>query len=226
MSFSGFDRPSDLTPMPEQFITELLAEIDDLGEFKLLLYIFWRLDRQERPYPFVRRSEVAADEGFTRGLGPDAGSVLDGAFARAVDHGALLVAEAAPEPLYLLNTPKGQAALRGLAGGKWDPDALSSEPVTLGRARPNIFELYEKNIGPLTPMLAESLRDAEVEYPYEWIEDAVRIALENNVRKWRYVEAILKSWQEKGRDDGKDQQGTEKDRRKYVEGEFSDFIER
>jgi DnaD/phage-associated family protein len=90
---------------------------------------------------------------------------------------------------------------------------------------PNAFQLYEEHIGPLTPMIAETLRDAEKTFPARWIEDAIRIAVENNVRRWNYVAAILRSWQEGGRDDRKDRRDSEKDRRRYVEGEFSDFIE-
>jgi DnaD/phage-associated family protein len=96
--------------------------------------------------------------------------------------------------------------------------------VTLGQEQPNIFRLYEENIGPLTPMIAEALREAESTYPAQWVEEAFRIAVENNVRRWRYVEAILRSWQEEGRND-QDRRYSERDRRRYVEGQFSDFIE-
>ena len=74
-------------------------------------------------------------------------------------------------------------------------------------------------------MIAEALRDAERTYPALWIEDAVRIAVENNIRNWRYVAAILNRWQAEGRDDRKDRRDSEKDRRRYIEGEFADFIE-
>jgi len=35
--------------------------------------------------------------------------------------------------------------------------------------RPNIFKLYEENIGPLTPLIADALKDAEKTYPPEWV---------------------------------------------------------
>jgi DNA replication protein DnaD len=74
-------------------------------------------------------------------------------------------------------------------------------------------------------MIADKLGEAEDNYPAQWIEEAVQIAVENNVRRWSYVEAILKRWQEGGRDERTDRRDTEKDRRRYVEGEFSEFIE-
>ncbi|OPZ69106.1 MAG: Replication initiation and membrane attachment [bacterium ADurb.Bin478] len=73
-------------------------------------------------------------------------------------------------------------------------------------------------------MIAETLREAENTYPMDWIESAIRGAVEANVRKWRYVEAILKSRLERG-DDGANRAKFEEDRRKYVKGEYGDLIE-
>ena len=50
-----------------------------------------------------------------------------------------------------------------------------------------------------SPLLAEELLDAEQTYPAEWIEEAFRIAVTNNVRRWAYVRAILERWAEEGR---------------------------
>src|SRR5437660_7829470 len=50
--------------------------------------------------------------------------------------------------------------------------------------RPNIFKLYEQNIGLLTPLVADHLRDAADLYPEEWIESAFREAVQHNIRKW------------------------------------------
>ena len=66
--------------------------------------------------------------------------------------------------------------------------------------RPNIFQLYEQNIGLLQPIIAEQLQEAEDTYPAEWIEEAFTIAAEQNVRNWRYVRAILDRWLAEGRD--------------------------
>jgi DnaD/phage-associated family protein len=88
--------------------------------------------------------------------------------------------------------------------------------------KPNIYRVYEKNIGPITPMIAEELREAEKTYSPQWIEDAVRVAVENNVRNWRYVSAILERWQLKGRDERKDRRDTEKARLRYKEWENQD----
>ncbi|EFH90506.1 DnaD domain-containing protein [Ktedonobacter racemifer] len=65
--------------------------------------------------------------------------------------------------------------------------------------RPNIFTLYEQNIGLLGPMIAQQLEDYAERLPPEWIEDAFREAVENNKRSWSYIRAILKRWETEGR---------------------------
>ncbi|TMC15624.1 MAG: DnaD domain protein [Chloroflexi bacterium] len=65
--------------------------------------------------------------------------------------------------------------------------------------RPNIFVLYEQNIGLLSPLIADELKDAADHYPAEWVEAAFREAVENNKRKWSYIRAILRRWETEGR---------------------------
>ncbi|MFL5667262.1 MAG: DnaD domain-containing protein [Ktedonobacteraceae bacterium] len=65
--------------------------------------------------------------------------------------------------------------------------------------RPNIFRLYEQNIGIITPLIADHLRDAADLYPMEWIERAFREALQHNIRKWSYISAILRNWETEGK---------------------------
>ena len=63
---------------------------------------------------------------------------------------------------------------------------------------PNLFKLYEQNIGPLTPLIADALKDAEQSYPAEWVAEALEIAVKSNKRSWKYAEAILRRWKEEG----------------------------
>lgn len=217
--------------MPAQFFSELLPEINHLGELKVLLYLIWRLNRLEGRFRYLRQVDILADERFMQGLSEHVSerqAVLEDALERLVVRGALLrVAvpqEQGQDSFYFINSPKGRAAIEAIQQGKWRPTEMTALPLSLDQERPNIFRLYEEHLGPLTPMIAETLRDAEQTYPLDWLEDAIRIAVENNVRRWRYVDAILRSWKEKGRDE-QDRQGTEKDRRRYIEGEFADYIE-
>ena len=230
--FQGFaEGKVHLTPIPAQFFTELLPEIDHLGELKVALYTIWRLDHMEGRFRYLRRQDFLDDRRFIEGLTrhvAEAEATLDDALERAVGRGillrAVLVLEGSEEAYYFLNSPMGRAAVEAIRAGKWRPVEQPQAEVHLDMERPNIFRLYETHIGPLTPMIAEALQDAEQLYPADWIEDAMRIAVENNVRSWRYIEVILRSWKEKGRDE-QDRGDTEKDRRRYIEGEYADFIE-
>jgi DNA replication protein len=213
-----------MTPVPEPFFSELLPDIDHLGEMKVTLYAIWFLDRLEAPVRYLSYADFANEERLVKGLGQDG---LEDALERAVQRGTLLKVRApgAEETgaLYFLNTPRGRAAVQAIQNGEWRP-ALEPHPsISLDVERPNIFRLYEENIGPLTPMIADMLREAEQTYRTEWIEEAVRIAVQNNVRRWKYVEAILRSWQEEGHD-GANRRDSEKDRRRYIEGEFAEYI--
>jgi hypothetical protein len=183
-----------LTPVPNLFFSDLLPAVDHIGELKVTLYAFWALSQKEGRFQYLRREEMAADELLMQALetGELSGQEsLEEALERAVARGTLLKATLdfaeSQDVLYVLNTPKGRAAIRGFERGEWKPSGDPQAPVSLQVERPNIFALYEQNIGPLTPMIADRLRLAEREYPARWLREAIQIAVENNVRKWRFV---------------------------------------
>jgi len=88
-------------------------------------------------------------------------------------------------------------------------ESLLEESTTISKDSKNIFALYESNIAPLTSIMADTLRDAEMEYPADWIYDAITLAVTNNKRNWKYCEAILKRWKADGKDSGKKEQPAE-----------------
>ncbi len=102
--------------------------------------------------------------------------------------------------------PSMQGAQQAIATGEY---ANSRRQIAESRAaasnvqveveRPNIFVLYEQNIGLLSPLIAEDLKEAADQYPAEWIEAAFREAVQHNKRKWSYIRAILRRWETEGR---------------------------
>ena len=228
--FAGF--PSGkvhLTPIPAPFFSDLLPEIDHLGELKVTLYALWFLDQQEGNLRYITFQDFAGDSRLTAGLGAAAPAIqaaLKDALERAVLRGTLLRALSAERDaenaIYFLNSPRGRAALKALQQKEWTPGEQGHVDITLDVERPNIFRLYEANIGLLTPLIAEALQEAEQDFPAEWIEEAFQIAVENNVRRWRYIDKILRSWKEEGRHGG-DQQNAQEDYRRYVKGKFGQF---
>lgn len=74
-----------------------------------------------------------------------------------------------------------------------NPAAAAADPA-LGR----VFSAYEREIGPLTPIIRDAILDAAQDYPLEWLEAAMQEAARANARNWRYCEAILKRWKAEG----------------------------
>jgi len=67
-------------------------------------------------------------------------------------------------------------------------------------ATDHLFKTYESEIGMLTPMISEEIKDAATVYPEAWIIDAIRISAQSNKRSWKYIEGILKRWRTNGKE--------------------------
>lgn len=229
--FEGFPAGElRFTSVPDLFFAELLPAIDNLAELKITLHVIWARQRGGRQ--MLTQAELAADETLARGLaalGDDPEQALAEGLAQAVARGSLLRAtvesEAGPQEVYALNSEGGRRTLKRIQSGEVGAVGATVVDRPSVEPRPNIFELYEDNIGLLSPILADELRDAEETYPADWIEDAFRIAVADNVRKWRYILAILERWATEGRDDGTRQRDTETKRRWYTDEEFEQFFE-
>jgi DnaD/phage-associated family protein len=107
--------------------------------------------------------------------------------------------------------------------GPFGPAPAPTEPDADTAEQTSIFELYEQNIGLLTPILAEKLQDAEGRYPNDWIEAAFDEAVTNNKRSWRYIERILERWAAEGKNSGQDRGPVERalDPDKYTKGKYA-----
>jgi DnaD/phage-associated family protein len=230
--FAGFpDGKHPYTPVPNLFFSELLPEIDHLNELKVTLHVFWLLTQKMGDRPCVSGEELATDRRLVGGLavpGMTPREALRDALERAVTRRTLLRVSVGPEAdrkdWYFANSEKGRQAVEDLLAGKWTP-AGTGETVQLEVQRPNIFVIYEQNIGALTPLLSEQLMEAEDTYPASWIEDAFREAVELNKRSWRYIQRILERWAAEGRTDEKARRGDEGDPRRFIEDEYADYIE-
>ncbi len=61
-----------------------------------------------------------------------------------------------------------------------------------------IARLYEENIGMITPVTADKLRDIRDNYPVAWFKTAVQEAVNYNSRSLAYIESILKRYKTDG----------------------------
>jgi len=202
-TFKGFTDSESLTQFPDSFFHHLLNEIEDIAELKVTLYLLWRIENMEGGLDALCEPDL-----HPKDLGLSADEIMRG-LEKAVQRGSILRAHNDAEMFYFLNSPRGRVAAEAFAKGQRieSTKILSAAPVH----RPNIFKLYEENIGPLTPLIADALKDAEELYSSEWISEAIELAVTNNKRSWKYTEAILKRWKEEGRAQKYDRRNNKKD---------------
>lgn len=237
-TFHGFSFEKErLTSVPASFFGQILPELNHLAGLKIALYTIWWLGQQESNLPYLTLDTFKTDNIFMKGLGDQPKEQLknlEEGIEILVNQSVLLKVSPSlknkKRDLYFLNTKKGQAAVKAISEGKISLEDLEAQQLNLVNEFPNIYTLYEENIGPLTPIIADALREFENLYPPDWIEDAFKEAIKNNVRKLNYVEAILQNWQNEGRNDRTDRGRSKKskeedDPERYIKGEFSDFID-
>ncbi len=226
-SFPGFPQRMRFTPLPNIFFSQLLPKIDDLAELKTTLHIFWTL-YQKRGYPkFITYGELLGDKALMMGIGD--GEALRLGLERAISRGTLLHLildrEGKREDLYFLNTEADREAVAKIERGEISLGALPRrEPYLETQEQPNIFTLYEENIGMLTPMIAEELKEAERLYPASWIEIAFKEAVTRNKRSWRYISRILERWASEGY--GEPGRESKEDTDKYFKGRYGHLVKR
>ena len=208
--FTGFRKQKvSIVPVPEPFFTELLPLVDDLVELKVTLFCMWLLSRKVDGPRLLTRAELEDHDLLAQALGSEEESPREALWAgleRAVSRGTLLrlMGRQGEREVdcYAVNSEKGRRLAEDLASGAVALPIEGAQGMTWTVERPNIFALYEQNIGLLTPLLADELRDAEESYPPEWIEEAFRLAIRRNARNWSYIRAILERWGREGKDGG------------------------
>ena len=234
--FSGFPARMEFTPIPNVFFSRLLSQISDIAELKTTLHIFWSL-YHKRGYPrFVTFSELLGNASLMSSLKEGAkspGVALRNALEMAIKRGTFLYVvvdrDGVPEDVYFLNTESDSQIVTKIRNGEFRLPGLKAvgQAYIETEEQPDIFTLYEQNIGMLTPMIAEELVEAEKHYHEVWIRDAIKEAVNQNKRKWNYISAILERWSAEGRSNGtyrRDFKKTDPD--KYIKGKYGHMVRR
>ncbi len=234
--FSGFPAKMQFTPLPNFFFSTLLPQISDIAELKTTLHILGALYRK-RGYPrFITYRELLSNTSLIRSLKeaakpPD--EVLRQALEMATRRGTILHIvldrDGVPEDIYFLNTDSDRQIVAKIQNGELSLVGLKTggQSSIETEEQPDIFTLYEQNIGMLTPMIAEELREADKLYPVAWIKDAIKEAVSLNKRNWRYIARILERWSSEGKDSGaykRELKKTEPD--KYIKGKYGHMVRR
>ena len=134
-----------------------------------------------------------------------------------------------PEDIYFLNNESDRQIMAKIQNGELILSGLKAkEPAYVATEEPpDIFTLYEQNIGMLTPRIAEELREVEKLYPETWIRDAINEAIALNKRNWRYIERILEHWSTEGKSNGTYKRYAKKtDPDKYLKQKYGHIVRR
>ena len=123
--FAGFPAGKQAyTPVPHLFFSELLPDIDHLGELKVTLHVFWLLTQKTGEHRYVSSEELAADRRLLAGVaqpGLPAEDVLRDALERAVARRTLLQVTtgdgAKRRDWYFVNSERGRPAVDDLLAG-------------------------------------------------------------------------------------------------------------
>ena len=188
MTPNPFPRGYRSTPIPNPLLADLLVEITDPDELRLTLRAVWALHQQRGFPPSVTMSDLAADRTVAAmlGMGGDdleirVSALLD----RAAERGTLLkIPVRDGQDRYYLNTEPVRRALarQGVAPEEMRETAGAETELETWQdleaaAEPSLAVVaYEENIGQITPLVAEKIRDAIDDYSELAVIDAIRTA--------------------------------------------------
>jgi len=200
---SDFRQKTDSIPLPGSVIIQVLPEIQDLSALKAILYVVYIINEKREQPRYVSYKELLAHE-LMASLGETA---LRQGLELALAHGVLSHSNV------------------DINGEKEDIYFTKDDSHTASNL--NIFALYEQNIGMITPMIAEELKEAEKLYPPQWIEEAFKEAVTLNKRNWRYIARILERWASEGKDIGEYRGNIKKGGPdKYIKGKYGHLVKR
>jgi len=203
---------TEFISLPDSFFTLIVPKIHDLTELKIVLYVTYTiLRKQEHPHPDIIGVTYKELKSAICRLSAELDEeTLRQAVDLAIEHGTLLHST--------LN-------INGVLEDIYSLPALmyrNPQPLVV-----NIFSLYEQNIGIITPMMAEELKEAKKLYPPQWIEEAFKEAVTLNKRSWKYIARILERWASEGKDDGEYRRDIKKNSSdKYVKGRYGHLVQR
>jgi DNA replication protein len=199
--------------VPHEFLRDIVIEITSPEELQVTLAVYRlasELDGDETP---LAERSILRDEPLRKamqksGITNDPDERILTGLDLAVGRGTLIrfVATRGRKEAfwYYLNTPVNRHTVAAMERGALSPPAIiwegKSEP-RIAVDPPNAFRMYEQNIGPLTPLIADQITQAIRDYPADWIEDAIGEAVSYNRRSWRYIVRILENWKATGRRD-------------------------
>ena len=226
MNVSEISSYPKVVKVPETVFNRLLEQIASLSEMQCVLRMIYLskenkgINRHKRPAHSVTLEELLTDKLLVKifsSKGIDPSAEIEKSAKLIVQHGIFTLGKSMPsqdslpefahscqpdmkhETLFILNIKTFTDKQQDIVHHKHtNPQKLHMDSLD----KPNIYGLYEDNIGMLNPIIAELLKDAEQTYPQTWIEEAFTEAIARNKRNWKYIAAILKNWEREGKNNG------------------------
>jgi DNA replication protein len=232
--FKGFPARMMFTPLPNLVFSVLMPQINDIYELKVLLHFFAIVYPKKGNLKFTSQPEMLHHPALLADIKVSPQEVLPKALEALVNKKIILrldvFQEESRQDVYFLNTEANRLAIEKIQNGELNlPGIVVSKSAPASPAQlPDIFTLYEQNIGILTPLIADELREAEKDYPKSWIQDAIKEATAANKRNWRYIARILERWAAEGKSDGTHRGNIKKDSDpdKYIRGKYGHMVQR
>jgi len=212
--------------MLDDLFNGLMARIDNVNELKVTLFCLWAFEQRDTAdgLYWLRRADFDGLNNDVHGMDEDA---IDDGLDCAVLRGTLLKVDLATpegsESLYLRATPEAQSALATPGGFAARIDAAGHLDVL--PPRPSVYKIYEANIGPLTGLIGDALRDLVTDYGEVWVSEAIATAMEQNKRSLSYIKGVLRGWRKDGKRDADTGRHLAADE-KSTSGKYADFFER
>ncbi|HEX7475730.1 MAG TPA: DnaD domain protein [Dehalococcoidales bacterium] len=235
--FKGFPARMQYTAIPNIVFSAILPQINDLVELKVLFHVLAIIYLKKGAFRSVGLSELVNDAGLAFDLNDSptytsdkVSQALASLETKNVILHFVLTVNGHAQDWYCLNTEANKLTIQRIRQGEILGPETQDEKASRVIVEPprDIFSLYEENIGMLTPLIAEELKEAEKNFPATWIGDAIKEAVTLNKRNWRYILRILENWSAQGKDSGTHRGNlkTATDPDKYIRGKYGHMVQR
>ena len=171
MTFKGFPRSVRYLPVPAPMFGPLLEQIKDASGFIITLRIIWMLQQKKGRLRYVSSEEVFGDKILANALGSK--EAIQNSINMVVKGGILLqIRRENASDAFMLNSESDREIASDI-GSIYESNNQPADPWEIENTPPEIYSLYEQNIGILTPIMSEKLTEAEDKYPTGWIKDCL-----------------------------------------------------
>ena len=198
------------TPTPNIVFGKLLNEIEHVNDLKFILRIIWMINQVKRVPKYITIKEITSDKILYPIIYKESVKETETACISMIQKASLsellichqINENGAPNTIVALNTSRNKTMLFKIQQID-QSESVFQATVDIAEERPNIFKLYEDNIGILNPIIADELKIAEKTYPHDWVSSAFKEAVLRNKRSWKYIKTILENWYREGKTDGR-----------------------